>query len=178
MWRVLCVQAHLLALNPRVAPPVQVLRIPDPHDLIVVGLSGALRVQVPPGAAADTIRWTLADEATRTVAESAILWSRSANGDTARVSLTAPRYGLFLLVLRRASDTTSLRTTLSFVPKTTPDPRLGLHLYDLRWLPPIGVGSVRLWDTRTTWADIQPGPQTFHWDRLDSLITAGTFNGV
>ncbi len=178
MLRAMLVPLQLLTLSPQASATPEAPQILNPHDLIVVGLCGVIRTQAPRGIAGDTVIWTLSDQGRRTATENRVPWTRVTDGDTVRITVTAPRYGLFLLALRHSADSTRLRTTVAFVPRTTPDPRLGLHLYDLRWLPPIGVGSVRLWDTHTMWADIEPGPHTYHWDRLDSLITGGTANGV
>jgi hypothetical protein len=41
-------------------------------------------------------------------------------------------------------------------------------------VPTIDFGSMRLWDTKTKWADLQPSAGTYNWGTLDSwLATAG-----
>lgn len=39
-------------------------------------------------------------------------------------------------------------------------------------LPTSPVGSLRLWDSRTRWANVQPTPTTFDWHILDRLVDA------
>ena len=34
----------------------------------------------------------------------------------------------------------------------------------------VGFGSIRLWDARVTWADIETSPGEYQWDRLDTLV--------
>ena len=175
---IMLVSLDSLVLRPGHPMPRNPVEVLEPHDLIVVGLSGTIRVVLPPTIAADTIRWTLADEERHFVATHSLSWVRSDEGDTVQLIVTAPRYGLFLLTLRHSADEYQHRSTVAFVPETGPDPRLGLHLYSLRWVPPIGVGSVRLWDTHTLWAEIEPSRGTFHWDRLDTLINDGNTHGL
>ena len=38
-------------------------------------------------------------------------------------------------------------------------------------MPGFRVGTVRFWDSRTRWADLEPAPGRFAWDALDRLVT-------
>ncbi len=37
-------------------------------------------------------------------------------------------------------------------------------------MPGFRVGAVRFWDSRTRWANVQPGPDTFDWSNLDRMV--------
>ena len=32
------------------------------------------------------------------------------------------------------------------------------------------ISSIRLWDTRTRWAEIEPRPNEWHFDRMDNIV--------
>ncbi|RZS87162.1 GH35 family endo-1,4-beta-xylanase [Motilibacter rhizosphaerae] len=56
--------------------------------------------------------------------------------------------------------------------------QLGLNAVDpARW-PEAPFGSLRLWDSGTTWADLEPAPGEWHWERLDALVAAAQQHGV
>ncbi|RKS75612.1 glycosyl hydrolase family 39 [Motilibacter peucedani] len=65
-------------------------------------------------------------------------------------------------------------------PVATPVDYFGMHVSNLgvaRYLPSKAtVGSVRLWDTGTTWADVQPTPTTWNWTRLDAAVAQAVRN--
>ena len=44
--------------------------------------------------------------------------------------------------------------------------------------PMISFGSIRLWDTFTTWNDLNPSPRTFNWPLLDRWLEAAQQHGV
>ena len=44
--------------------------------------------------------------------------------------------------------------------------------------PPGIVPAVRLWDTRTTWADLEPADDSWHFDRLDAQVDAAHRHGT
>jgi hypothetical protein len=44
--------------------------------------------------------------------------------------------------------------------------------------PIISFGSMRLWDTYTTWNDLNPSPRTFNWPALDRWLEAAQQHGV
>lgn len=53
------------------------------------------------------------------------------------------------------------------------DPRLfGVHDYYLNSLGRPGTGAIRLWDSGTTWADMQPTNGPIDFTRLDQIVTA------
>jgi hypothetical protein len=43
--------------------------------------------------------------------------------------------------------------------------------------PTGAVGAVRLWDAGTTWADLEPAPGVFLWERLDAAVANAEANG-
>ncbi|MBC7638946.1 MAG: hypothetical protein H7231_04080, partial [Rhodoferax sp.] len=49
-----------------------------------------------------------------------------------------------------------------------------------RWpqVPPGTVSSVRLWDTGTTWRDVNPAPGVFRWDALDAAVDNAEAHGA
>ena len=69
-----------------------------------------------------------------------------------------------------------LPATASAAPATSarvPGTYFGMHVHaaGTGTLPSTAVaGSVRLWDTGTTWADIQPARDVWDWSRLDAAV--------
>lgn len=59
--------------------------------------------------------------------------------------------------------------------------RLDLGLPDdegrTRW-PQQPLGQLRLWDAQTTWFNLQPAPQTWHFERLDAYVAAAESAGA
>lgn len=55
----------------------------------------------------------------------------------------------------------------------------GLHVHDPRqnW-PALRFGRLRLWDTRTTWYNLQPEPERFDFERLDGIVDRASRAGV
>ncbi len=58
----------------------------------------------------------------------------------------------------------------------------GIHVHNNpgrpeRW-PPIGFGSIRLWDSLVSWPQLEPKRGEFHFDRLDHYVDWATANGV
>src|SRR5882762_3739289 len=100
MWHLLFLQLYVSQIPIRGNPSLPHLRIANPHDLIIVGLAGAVRVQLPPDETADTIRWTLEDNVHHSVDNRGIVWQKAASTNIVRIPLMAPRYGLYLLTLR------------------------------------------------------------------------------
>lgn len=86
--------------------------------------------------------------------------------------------------LASASATPALAATkpATVVAAATGAEFFGMHVNGLgvsRNLPSKRlVGAVRLWDTGTTWADIQPTPTTWNWTRLDAAVAAAKANGM
>ncbi len=65
------------------------------------------------------------------------------------------------------------------VVKVKVDPRLfGVHDAHLTSLSRKGTGSIRLWDTGTKWADIEPTENNWSWSRLDSIVRRAHANGT
>jgi len=54
----------------------------------------------------------------------------------------------------------------------------GLHDGSLAAYGRVGFGSVRLWDTGVTWADIETSPGVYDWHRLDAQVIAAREHGV
>lgn len=51
-------------------------------------------------------------------------------------------------------------------------------MHDARGTSSAAYGSVRLWDTGTTWARLQPEPGHFDWSRLDRLVAGAEARGA
>jgi hypothetical protein len=61
----------------------------------------------------------------------------------------------------------------------TVDKRLfGIHDTDPGSWPLLSAGSLRLWDARVTWADLEPARGQWDWSRLDAIVTAAQQRGV
>lgn len=55
----------------------------------------------------------------------------------------------------------------------------GLHIHDLTTVwPEFQFGSLRLWDTRTSWFHLQPQSDRWMFDRLDGFVQTATKHGV
>ena len=56
----------------------------------------------------------------------------------------------------------------------------GMHVFNLQngVFPTIPVGSVRLWDTETTWSSVETGQDQFNWTKLEAAVTTAEKNGV
>lgn len=56
----------------------------------------------------------------------------------------------------------------------------GMHVFNLQdgvW-PTIPIGSVRLWDTGTTWGTVEKAQNVFDWTKLDTAVATAQANGV
>lgn len=49
--------------------------------------------------------------------------------------------------------------------------------WDGQW-PDVSFGTLRLWDTRTTWAALEPTKDNYVWNQLDGEIAQATQNGI
>jgi hypothetical protein len=54
----------------------------------------------------------------------------------------------------------------------------GMHVSDAAAWPTVPVGSVRLWDTRTTWRDLETAPGTYDFSRLDGYVAQACAHGA
>ena len=153
-------------------------RVLDPRALIAVGTSGGVRLEVHRVHPTDTLQWTLLTRDQETLSQGLVVLSSTRTVDSVRLDLEVPRYGLYLLSARLSGDTSGLRTTVAFLPQAASDPRFGLHMKSLSWIPPIGVGSVRLWDTYTMWADLEPTRGVYNWSRLDTFVADARRHGI
>ena len=62
---------------------------------------------------------------------------------------------------------------------TTVRPALfGMHISDPAAWPTVPVGSVRLWDTGTTWRDLETEPGTYDFSRLDRYVAQARPHGA
>ena len=63
--------------------------------------------------------------------------------------------------------------------KITPG-MFGMHVKDLEFgsWPTIPVGAIRLWDNRTSWANIEASQGNFDWTNLDKAVATAQANGV
>jgi hypothetical protein len=79
-----------------------------------------------------------------------------------------------------AHPATSARTAQrASVIKVKVDPRLfGVHDANLNSLTRHGTGSIRLWDSGTTWALMQPTDGAPNFSRLDQIVQAAHANGT
>ena len=56
----------------------------------------------------------------------------------------------------------------------------GMHVFNVQdgvW-PTVPIGSLRLWDNETTWAQIEPQQNQFNWTKLDKAVETAQANGV
>lgn len=89
---------------------------------------------------------------------------------------------------RAATDAAVFDIPVASPPRTLGSDYFGTHLHRLRVPPalhgrepqtpwPAGkVGALRLWDTRTRWADIEPAPGRFEFEQLDYYVTQALAN--
>ena len=63
-------------------------------------------------------------------------------------------------------------TPASAVSVTIDKRFFGVHDTDPVSWPLVPAGSMRLWDTGTTWADLEPAEGVYDWARLDAIVTA------
>lgn len=72
--------------------------------------------------------------------------------------------------------------------RNVPRSFFGMHIHHLlrlpsenepqtRW-PMVPIGSLRLWDTRTRWADLEPVPGQWYFDTLDTYVDQAGANGA
>jgi polysaccharide biosynthesis protein PslG len=56
----------------------------------------------------------------------------------------------------------------------------GMHVFNLQngVFPTVPVGSVRLWDTQTTWSQVETAQNVFDWTKLDGAVATAKNNGV
>jgi polysaccharide biosynthesis protein PslG len=56
----------------------------------------------------------------------------------------------------------------------------GMHVFNLQngVFPTVPVGSVRLWDTQTTWSSVETAQNVFNWSKLDGAVDTARKNGV
>ncbi|GAA3518896.1 transcriptional regulator with XRE-family HTH domain [Streptosporangium album] len=92
----------------------------------------------------------------------------------------------FLLVHSSAPDTTGVASTepiaaLSWVtdPDPVPSALFGVTMNSTTGaMPSFRVGSVRLWDSHTRWANLQPQRDRFDWATLDRLVDGARHAGL
>ena len=73
------------------------------------------------------------------------------------------------------------RVPMQDLTGTTIQPTLfGMHVFNLQngVFPTIPVGSVRLWDTETTWSSVETAQDQFSWTKLDGAVATANANGV
>ena len=60
------------------------------------------------------------------------------------------------------------------------DSLFGMHVYNAEFgeWPTIGFGSLRLWDNRTSWANIERSQGVFDWTALDTAVATSKAKGV
>jgi len=96
-------------------------------------------------------------------------------------ALAADQSASAVIAPSRAGDAIPTRaTTQKAKPITVKvDKRLfGVHDSSLNSLSRRGTGAIRLWDTGTTWADMQPTSDTTTFTRLDQIVTAAHARGA
>lgn len=64
------------------------------------------------------------------------------------------------------------------VPLAGPVPATAIGMHDSSLASSASYGAVRLWDTGTTWARLEPAPGRFDWTRLDRLVAAAQARGA
>lgn len=92
--------------------------------------------------------------------------------------------------LHAAADAGAFDIVAASPPRLLGADYFGTHLHRLRVPPalrgrelqtpwPEGqVGALRLWDTRTRWADIEPAPGRFEFEQLDHYVTQARAQGA
>jgi len=90
--------------------------------------------------------------------------------------LLAMLVGIVLALICQAEDI-HLHPSASPIPKTM----FGLHIHNLStttpW-PPIPFGTLRMWDTYTTWSDLEPQRDKWNFDRLDKFVSLAQEHSV
>ena len=83
----------------------------------------------------------------------------------------------FLTGLAIAAPAQAAQTPKGTVVK---DSLFGMHVYNAEFgeWPTIGFGSLRLWDNRTSWANIERTQGVFDWTTLDTAIATSQAKGV
>lgn len=95
----------------------------------------------------------------------------------ARLQLVPAR--LLAVLVAAVLATALLPTTPAAAAKIKIDRRLfGVHDSGLASMANGNVGSLRLWDTGTTWREIETSPGVYNWNRLDTIVTAAQGRGV
>lgn len=81
-----------------------------------------------------------------------------------------------------ASDNTSSPFTVGLhIPWALPQERIMQNNQQITWQgewPNYQVPTIRLWDTHTTWADLQPKAQQYNWQTLDNYILKASNSGT
>lgn len=93
----------------------------------------------------------------------------------------------FLLPIFSAPNTSNINPTPKpftvglHVPWALPQERIMQNNQRVTWQgewPNYQVPAIRLWDTHTTWADLQPAPEQYNWKTLDDYITKSQAEGT
>lgn len=83
----------------------------------------------------------------------------------------------FLTGLALATPAQAAQTPKGTVVK---DSLFGMHVYNAEFgeWPSIGFGTLRLWDNRTSWANIERTQGVFDWTALDTAVATSQAKGV
>ncbi|MBI1349530.1 MAG: cellulase family glycosylhydrolase [Actinomycetales bacterium] len=96
---------------------------------------------------------------------------------TAIASLTAVGALLSSLVVVPAAEA---RPRQDLRGTTVQQNLFGMHVFNVQngqW-PTVPIGSLRLWDNETTWAQVEPAPGQFDWTKLDAAVQNAQSHGV
>jgi hypothetical protein len=169
--------------------------------VIVTAPKPVTAVSVSPDPATSLVKGTLPFTATvtGTTTNKAVTWKASMGTITTAGVYTAPATpGTHIITATSVADPTkSDSVSVNVVAETTPPPPpptnpvppppgnsepLPPGFFGLSWndvhtshIPSVGFGAMRLWDTKTKWADLEPSKGRYNWVTMDEwLAIAGS----
>lgn len=101
---------------------------------------------------------------------------------TAPASVTSQAITVTATAAASSSATASATVTISS-PSSVASTLFGLNLHpevlsgQISW-PSFSFGSIRLWNSKTSWADLEPSNGGFDWTQLDGWLALGGSKGV
>jgi len=145
-------------------------------------------VTVSPGTASSITSGTLPFTATvqGTNSNKAVVWNAALGTITSSGLYTAPsKTGTDTVTATSAADPTKSDSTsveITAAPASSPSLPLsffGQSISEIQasHFPTVPLGGVRLWDTNTTWAQIETSSGTYSWTELDAWLGAVSSHG-
>jgi fibronectin type 3 domain-containing protein len=154
-----------------------------------VGSLTITSVSVSPAVATSVVSGTISFAANvqGTNPNKAVTWKAALGAITSAGSYTAPAApGTDTVTATSAADPTksasaSVQVTSVSEPQTgaLPVSFFGQSISEIQasHFPTAAFGGVRLWDTNTTWFQIEVSPETFTWTELDAWLTSVSSHG-